>query len=149
MSGATAKLELVTAEPKPTVAEREHPRYAHEVTVRFRFGPKTAPKSADGRTRNVSRGGLCANLAVAIPVGTDVDLELTLVFDDARQSEALILPARVVWCTTLDEQYQVGVSFRPMDPHRAQLVQMFLKFLGEERGPKQARVEKSIDDQFD
>lgn len=104
--------------------------------------------SAEGRTRNVSRGGLCANVDSAIPAGTDVLVDITLVFDDEMQSEALTLPSRIAWCTTLDDEFQIGVSFKPLDAERAELVQMFLKYLGEERAPKQPRVEKSVDDQF-
>ncbi len=102
----------------------------------------------EGRTRNVSRGGICANVGDAIPAGSDVNVDVTLVFDDGMQSEALRLPARVAWCTTVDDEFQVGLSFKPMDAERAQFLQMFLKYLGEERAPKAPRAEKSIDDQF-
>ena len=107
-----------------------------------------AGKSTTGRTRNVSRGGLCANVKAPIAIGTDVMVELTLVFDGDMQSEPLSVPARVAWCTTVDDEYQIGVSFKPLDAERAQLVQLFLKYLGEERAPKAKRTEKSIDDQF-
>jgi hypothetical protein len=70
------------------------------------------------------------------------------VFDDGMQSEALTLPSRIAWCTTVDDEFQIGLSFKPLDTERAQLVALFLKYLGEERQPKQKRVEKSIDDQF-
>jgi hypothetical protein len=61
------------------------------------------------------------------------------VFDDELQSEALRLPARVAWCTTVDDAYQLGVSFKPLDAERAQYLQLFLKYLGDERAPKQPR----------
>jgi hypothetical protein len=130
--------------------QRQHPRYAHEVAVRVRYPNGNGKhKATEGRTRNFSRGGLCANVGTSIPAGTDVLLELTLVFDDEMQSEALTLPARIAWCTTLDDEYQIGVSFKPFDAERAELVQLFLKYLGEETASKkQPRVEKSIDDQF-
>jgi len=127
-----------------SVTEREHPRYAHSVTIRVLYGKK----STNGTTRNVSRGGLCANVGAAIPAGSDVTVDITLVFDDDMQSEALTLPARVAWCTTVDDEYQVGLSFKSMGADRAQFLAMFLKYLGEERAPKAPRVEKSIDDQF-
>lgn len=125
-------------------AERQHPRYAHEVAIRVTFGKQ----STEGRTRNVSRGGLCANVNNSLPAGSDVMVDVTLVFDDDMQSEALRLPARVAWCTTVDDEFQVGLSFKAMNADRAQLLQLFLKYLGEERAPKAPRVEKSIDDQF-
>jgi len=113
--------------------ERQHPRYAHEVAVTIHF----ATRVTEGRTSNVSRGGLCANVADEIKAGTDIEVDIVLVFDDGIQSEALRLPARVAWCTTLGEQFQVGVSFRPLDGERAKYLQLFLKYLGDERAPKQ------------
>lgn len=130
-------------------SERQHPRFAHEVAIRVRYangGGKA--KVTEGRTRNVSRGGLCANVGQAIPAGADVLVDVVLVFDDGMQSEALTLPSRIAWCTTVDDEFQIGLSFKPLDTERAQLVALFLKYLGEERQPKQKRVEKSIDDQF-
>ncbi len=105
-------------------------------------------KVTEGRTRNVSRGGLCANVGDALLAGSDVMVEITLVFDDDMRSEALRVPARVAWCTTVDDAYQVGLSFNAMNAERAELLKLFLKYLGEERAPKAPRVEKSIDDQF-
>src|SRR5688500_18456883 len=104
--------------------ERKHPRYAHEVEVRVRYGGN---KMTMGRTTNMSRGGLCANVAAAIPVGTDVLVDATLVFDDEMQSEALTLGARIAWCTTVDDEFQIGVSFKPLKAEQAQLLTMFLK----------------------
>ncbi len=124
--------------------ERLHPRFAHDVAVRVHFGTKTT----EGRTRNVSRGGLCANVGQAIPLGTDVTVDITLVFDDGMQSEALTLQARIAWCTTVDEEFQVGLSFKSLTKERIELLGLFLKYLGEEHAPKGPRVEKSIDDQF-
>ena len=125
-------------------AERQHPRYAHEIAIRVVYGKK----STEGRTRNVSRGGLCANVGHAVLAGSDVLVDVTLVFDDDMQSEALRLPARVAWCTTVDDEFQVGLSFKPLTSEQAELLAMFLKYLGEERAPKAPRTEKSIDDQF-
>jgi hypothetical protein len=124
--------------------ERQHPRYAHDVAVRVRFGAKTT----EGRTRNVSRGGICANVSNAIPAGTDVTVEINLVFDDGMQSESLSLRARIAWCTTVDDEYQIGVSFVGLTKEQVEFLNLFLKYLGEERAPKAKRVEKSIDDQF-
>lgn len=143
-----------TSDPRPSSnvvndSERKHPRFAHEVAIRVRFtngGGKT--KVTEGRTANFSRGGLCANVGDAIPLGTDVLVDVVLVFDDGMQSEALTLPSRIAWCTTLDDEFQIGVSFKPLDADRAQLVALFLKYLGEDRAPKGKRIEKSIDDQF-
>lgn len=125
--------------------ERQYPRFAHEVAVRLSVGTKTT----EGRTNNVSRGGLCANVNESVAPGADVVVEITLVFDDDIQSEALSLPARVAWCTTVDDEYQIGVSFKALDADRADYLQLFLKYLGEERGPRKSRhTVKPIDDRF-
>jgi hypothetical protein len=126
-----------------TRSEREHPRYAHDVAVTFRFGPK----AIEGRTRNVSRGGLCANLSDPIDMGTDIDVEIVLVFDDGMQSEALRLPGRVAWCTTVDDAHQIGVSFRGLDKKRTEYLGMFLRYIDDQRSEKPSR-EMSLDDRF-
>lgn len=128
-----------------TRAEREHPRYAHEAAVTLRVGAA----AHQGRTTNVSRGGLCADLAAAIPIGTDIEVELRLVFEDDAQSEPLRLAARVVWCTLVDDGHQIGVAFRPLTAERAQYLTMFLRFL-DDGAPAETlpKHERSVDDQF-
>jgi PilZ domain len=123
--------------------DREHPRYAHEAAVTFYVGAVTH----EGRTQNVSRGGLCASLADPVPVGTDVDVSIVLVFDDDMQSEALRLPARVVWCTDVDEAHQVGIAFRPLDAQRAEYLAIFLRYLDDHRAETRPR-DLSVDDRF-
>ncbi len=123
--------------------EREHPRYAHEAAVRCHLGGKRV----DGRTRNVSRGGLCADLGDPIAVGTDLDVDLVLVFDADTQSEPLRLPARVVWCTTVDDGYQIGLAFRPLDAQATEYLTLFLRYLDDSRD-EPAPPGDSIDDRF-
>ncbi len=123
--------------------ERQHPRFAADVAIRFYVGKQLV----EGRTRNVSRGGLCADLASGLPTGADVDLDMTLVFEDNSQSEALRLPARIVWCTSFEAGYQVGVSFRALDKQRAEYLTLFLKYLGGEKAPRSKKA-TDIDDRF-
>ena len=106
-------------------------------------------KQHQGRTTNVSRGGLAADLADKLPVGAEVEVDLQLVFEDDVQREALRVPARIVWCTALEEVFQVGISFKPMDAEKAQFMALFLKYL-DDSGPrtKSVKVERSVDDQF-
>lgn len=124
--------------------EREHPRYAHEAIVTLRANGKLF----QGRTTNVSRGGLAADLADHIPNGTEVELALQLVFEDEAQSEPLTIPARVVWCTTVDEGYQIGVSFKPMTAQQAQFLGMFLRYLDDSRPAPKVPKANNIDDRF-
>ena len=123
--------------------EREHARYAHEAEVTFHVGDKTY----QGRTQNVSRGGVCANVAEAIAVGIDVDVDLVLAFSDDAQSDPLRLPARVVWCTSVDEGHQVGILFRPLDAERAEYVTLFLRYLDDSRVERAPR-NLAVDDRF-
>jgi hypothetical protein len=123
-------------------SEREHPRYAHEAVVKFRVGSHVL----EGRTRNVSRGGLCATLADALSIGDDVELELVLVFDNELHSDALKLQARVVWCTQVDEANQIGVVFRPLDARRTEQLGLFLSYLDELRAEESTA--KSLDERF-
>ena len=104
-------------------------------------------KRYEGRTHNVSRGGLCANLTDALPAGSDVEISMVLVFDDDLQSEALVLPARVAWCTTVDDTYQVGIAFRPLDAKRVEYLNLFLRYLDDHRTEKRPR-DIPIDDRF-
>lgn len=126
-----------------TSGERQHPRFAADVAIQFYVGGQVV----SGRTRNVSRGGLCADLAEALPVGHDVELDLTLLFDDDSRSEPLRLPARIVWCTAFEDAYQVGVAFRPLDKERAEYLGLFLRYLAGEKPPKTPRA-GTIDDRF-
>ena len=115
--------------------QREHKRYAHEVAVTFHVGATTT----EGRTRNVSRGGLCANISDPIAMGTDIEIDIVLVFDDGMESEALRLPCRVAWCTTVDDAHQIGVSFRALDKKRAEYLSMFLRYLDDQRSETPSR----------
>ena len=106
-------------------------------------------KAIQGRTQNVSRGGLCADLADAIPTGTELEVDLQLIFENEEQSEALRIPARVAWCTPLDEGHQVGLSFKPMTAELAKYLAMFLRFLdSEERVKNDKRRDAPVDEKF-
>jgi hypothetical protein len=135
---------LANAPQARDISDREHPRYAHEAAVTLR-GPTW---SIEGRTRNVSRGGLCATLADPVAVGTDLDVDIVLVFDDEVQSEALRLPARAVWCTSVDDAHQVGLAFRVLSAEAGQYLTMFLRYLDGDKVEKANRRVPEIDDRF-
>jgi len=135
----TAKLESSV-----TGLEREYPRYAHEAVITLR----ASGREISGRTSNLSRGGLCATLAEQIAVGTDIDVDIQLVFEDDLQSEPLRIPARVVWCTSVDDGHQVGVRFLPLDLERTEYLTMFLRFLDDGAGVATEKPALSVDDRF-
>lgn len=122
---------------------RQHPRFAADVAIKLYIGKQVT----EGRMRNVSRGGVCADTTQALAVGKDVELDMTLVFEDKSVSESLRLPARIVWCTALEGSFQVGVSFRPLDKQRAEYLTLFLKYLGDEKPAKSTQA-ANIDDRF-
>ncbi len=125
--------------------EREHTRYAHEAAITVHV----AGKVFLGRTTNVSRGGLCADLADNIAYGTEVEVDMQLVFEEDEKSDALRISAHVVWCTTVDEGFQIGLAFRPLTADKTKLINLFLHYLDDGGKPIKAdRSERSIDDQF-
>jgi PilZ domain len=128
-----------------TTTERKHIRYAHEAQVTL----VVAGKAIEGRTTNVSRGGLCADLADEVAVGTELEVSLALVFENEEQSEALTIPARVAWCTSVDEGHQLGLMFKPMNAELAKYLGMFLRFLDtEERIKNDKRRDAPVDERF-
>ena len=109
-------------------AERQFPRYAigTEVVLRTRSGV-----IARGRTTNLSRGGLCADLDAEPARGQAVEVSLALIFASDSVSEPLELPARVVWCTALGDVCQAGLAFLPLSADQATFLGMFIRFLEE------------------
>ena len=128
--------------PEPTTS-REHPRYAHEAAVTFHVGAA----AVEGRTQNVSRGGLAATVDEALPVGTDIEVSLVLVFENDVHSEPLRVPARCVWSTEVDNGHQVGIMFRALNAELVGYLSIFLKYLDGQRAEKRPR-DVPIDDRF-
>jgi PilZ domain-containing protein len=124
--------------------EREHPRYAHEAAVTLH----AAGVARHGHSNNVSRGGLCVNLPESVPVGIDVEVDIQLVFDADAQSEPLRLPARVVWCTVVDDAHQVGLAFRRLDAERAEYLTLFLRYLDDGADAPVKKRAATVDERF-
>jgi hypothetical protein len=89
---------------------RAYPRFAIAAVIELRGEHEVSR----GRSRNVSRGGLCVEVDRAVAAGATVGVAMTLVFDDNGESEALVLAARVAWCTPLGDRFQVGCQFLPL-----------------------------------
>lgn len=127
-----------------TREEREYPRYAHEAAITL-----NVPGNAiSGRTTNMSRGGLCATMSDQVEVGSVIEVDIQLVFDDDHQSEPLRIPARIVWCTPVNDGHQIGVRFLPLDQERSEYLTMFLRYLDDTDDAKVSRPIPSIDDRF-
>lgn len=124
--------------------QRQYPRYAHAAAITL----MTPGHEISGRTRNLSRGGLCATLVEEIAIGTEIQIDIQLVFEHGGQSEALRLPGRVVWCTWIDDSHQVGVQLLPLDASTADDLTMFLRYLDEEESVHAKQAAASVDDRF-
>ncbi len=107
------------------LGRRVHERFAVEVdaTVTCEAGTFGA------LTRDVSRGGACFVVTTPMAVGSDFEIALSLVLSENTFSEALKLRGKVVWCTQIENGYQIGAAFSLADPDTKEYLQMFLKFL--------------------
>jgi hypothetical protein len=121
---------------------RAHPRYAIEVDCEFRHGGA----SHHGRSRDVSRGGLCFTSATGLPMGAEVTLSIALVFDEETFSEPLALRARVVWSTKIGAAHQIGTTFIGMTAEQRHYLEMFLRYLkeGQKREAEAAEADGGI-----
>jgi hypothetical protein len=124
--------------------QRQHQRYAHEAAITL----LTPGQEISGRTCNVSRGGLCATLSEEIAIGTEIQIDIQLVFENEHRSEALRLPARIAWCTSIDESHQIGAQFLPLGSEAAEYLTIFLRYLGDEDAARAKHVAVSVDDRF-
>jgi hypothetical protein len=109
--------------------KRQFPRFALEASMTL----TTQEGQVEGRTSNLSRGGLSAVIPSLVAPGQRVTVQLALVFENDTFSETLSLQARVVWCTPVEDHFQLGLSFAPVRPESIQYLEMFLKFLAEGR----------------
>src|SRR5258706_10174447 len=105
--------------------QRLHPRYAYAATITLH----DRGQYHHGHTNNISRGGLAATFAFPVASGTDVDVSIQLMFEDGVQSEPLRVVGRVAWCTSLDGEHQIGLSFRPLRIEQADYLALFLRYL--------------------
>lgn len=122
--------------------QRAYPRFALQVSATL--------KTADGRTisgnsRNMSEGGLCLETSEGLEIGTDVEVSITLVFDEDSASEPLALPARVVWSTPFADSFQIGTQFRPLSQQQKTYLGMFLRY---QEQPALDEPDDSDDDPF-
>ncbi|MEJ7601841.1 MAG: PilZ domain-containing protein [Kofleriaceae bacterium] len=131
---------------------REHPRYAHEATVTVTpagsAGATPGGAAISGRTSNVSRGGMCAEMTEAMTNGAEVEVDITLIFDEETQSEPLRVAGRVVWCTSVGDGYQLGVAFKPLDAEKLAYLTMFLRLLDDGEPAQRTPRESTLDKRF-
>ena len=105
--------------------KRRHPRFACDLEAEVQIGAR----GVAARGVDISRGGLCLSLQERLPVPSEVTVQLTLLFGSNTFSEPLSLPAKIVWCTQLAGEHQIGCMFRALTTEQAQYLDMFLRFL--------------------
>jgi hypothetical protein len=138
---------LRVMDTRPT---RSSPRYAHEAAVAFHV----LDAVYRGRTTNLSRGGICAEVSVELLLGQEVEIDIELVFDDDAHSEPLRICGRVVWCTRVNNGNQVGLAFCHVQPEQAEFLAVFLRYLDQskrdiERSKRdRVRASASVDERF-
>jgi hypothetical protein len=107
---------------------RKHRRY----TVKIEARVSTGSEELVAVTKDMSRGGICLLAPKAVATGSKIGLSLSLVLGTNTFSESLKLGGRVVWCTAIEKQFQLGVVFLELNPQKASYLDLFLKFLQEE-----------------
>lgn len=116
------------SQPLDPSERRRHPRYA----VELRSALLLDEAEHEARTRDIGRGGMCLVVEPAVGRGETVTLRLSLSLGSGPFSEALELPARVVWCTALGDEHQLGLAFDNLSFHQIGELEMFLRFLQQE-----------------
>lgn len=124
---------------------RRHPRFAVQIDAQVSLGEQTFTAT----TKDMSRGGICLFCPQKIEPGSNIDMSLSLVLGSDAFSESIRLSARVVWCTPVDDNYQVGAAFVEMDRMKTGQLYMFLRFLEQEIREKAAEPPEESTTPFD
>jgi Tfp pilus assembly protein PilZ len=102
-------------------APRKHPRLDVRATVRLRV----AEGEYACKSRNMSRGGLCIDVDERVEPGQEGLVDIVL----SDNAAPLTLAVRVVWCTAIGSNHQVGAQFGPMQPEQARTLESYLRVL--------------------
>jgi hypothetical protein len=116
----------------PIKETRRHPRF----TVDVEAVVHTSAQHFSARTRDISRSGICLITSSAMQAGERVGIELVLAFGDNAFSEPLHLEARVVWCTSIGQSFQIGAMFILLSEEHEDFLEMFLRYLDGSLAPR-------------
>jgi hypothetical protein len=102
--------------------------------------------TADGRkllarTRDLSRSGMCIITSSKLASGEQLNVELVLLLGANSTSEPLALAARVVWCTSISNAFQIGAKFDSLSRKEAAFLDMFMRYLDGSILPAGAEME--------
>jgi hypothetical protein len=112
---------------------RRHPRFSVDVEAQVELAKG---QRLPARTRDLSRSGICLITGTGLPRGQPLSIELVLAFGDNAFSEPLHVSARVVWCTAIAGQFQVGAMFDSLTAETNEFLDMFLRFLDGTMAPQ-------------
>lgn len=84
--------------------------------------------SITGRMHDLSGSGISVVADRPVALRTEVNLGLRLLLDWA-ESDTLQLSGRVMWCTPVGDNFQIGVLFNQMPVSRWQNLDVLLRFL--------------------
>ena len=83
----------------------------------------------EARARNLSRSGVACLIDAQILVGATVAVDLALSFGGGERSEPLSLLGTIVWCTPMEQSFQIGVRFADLSDENAEQLDTLLHFL--------------------
>jgi hypothetical protein len=112
-------------EKETTASRRLYPRF--NVDIQVTVSSDAAIVSA--HTRDISRSGLCLISGEELAKEKEIRIELVLTFGEGGFSEPLHIVGKVVWCTKLFGQFQIGVMFVNVDGEQTRNLHMFIGFL--------------------
>lgn len=107
---------------------RKHPRFTVQIEARLLL----EPKHIRAATKDMSHGGICLIAPIKVDPGSELRLSLSLVLGTNAFSESLELSGRVIWCTEMEGEYQIGILFTGMTSEKNGYLDMFLRFLQQE-----------------
>jgi hypothetical protein len=116
--------------------ERREPRYEVELAAEV----DTPGETLFAATTNLSRGGVCLDVEKALQEGTTLELSLFLTLEGIEHADedALVVQARVAWCSERDDGgFLAGVQFGTLSAAQTAAVDTFLAQLTPQgdRGP--------------
>lgn len=114
---------------------RAHERFACDVEAKLDL---PSGGMVEARAIDISFSGICMMGDDHVRPGSDITVNLRLIFERAH-TDALPLPATVVWCTQVTGGHQIGAKFdADMDSVTWTRLDVLLRFLaGEvELGPQ-------------
>ena len=104
---------------------RAHQRFACDLRTRV----VADGRECEGWAIDISAAGICMYLDPYVEPRTAVEFHVSAVLPE-RETNQITLPGRVVWCTPVEGQMQLGATFdRNMDNRAWARLDVLLQFL--------------------